>query len=80
MKRVPLLQRLGRDQRGAALMEFAFTAPLVLALGLYGVEMGNQALTHMRLSQIALNLADNASRSSGIPPAGVYFVRPSIKA
>ena len=75
MKRVPLLQRLGRDQRGAALMEFAFTAPLVLALGLYGVEMGNQALTHMRLSQIALNLADNASRMGLIGNNNVETMR-----
>jgi hypothetical protein len=31
-------------------------------LGLYGIDMANLALTHMRVSQIALNLADNASR------------------
>jgi len=57
-----ILTRLHDDRRAAALTEFALAAPLVLALGLYGVEIGNQALTHMRLSQIALNLADNASR------------------
>lgn len=57
-----LLMRLARARRGVAMIEFAFAAPIVLALGLYGVEMGNQSLAHMRISQIALTLADNASR------------------
>lgn len=71
----PLLNRLRHDCRGAALMEFAFSAPLVLALGLYGVEIGNQALVHMRLSQIALNLADNASRMGLVGTNNVETMR-----
>lgn len=55
-------RRFQRDQSGLALIEFAFTAPLVIALGLYGVETANLALANLRVSQIALNLADNASR------------------
>lgn len=43
-------------------MEFALGLPLVLSLGLYGVETANLALANLRVSQIALNLADNASR------------------
>ncbi|MCD2316091.1 pilus assembly protein [Sphingomonas sp. IC-11] len=70
-----LPNRLRRDRRGAALMEFAFSAPLVLALGLYGVEIGNQALVHMRLSQIALNLADNASRMGLVGTNNVETMR-----
>jgi len=54
--------RLRRDESGLALMEFAFTLPLILAMGGYGGELSNYALTQMRVSQIALNLADNASR------------------
>ncbi len=50
------------DRRGLALLEFAFSLPLVLGVGLYGVETANLALANMRISQIALNLADNASR------------------
>lgn len=57
-----LWRRLARNRRGVAMIEFAFAGPVVLALGLYGAEMGNQALTHMRISQITLALADNASR------------------
>lgn len=75
LRRSPLLRQLARDNRGAALMEFAFATPLVLALGLYGVEIGNQALTHMRLSQIALNLADNASRMGLIGNNNVETMR-----
>jgi len=54
--------RLVRDKSGLALLEFAFSMPLVLMIGLYGIETANLALTNMKVSQIALNLADNASR------------------
>lgn len=50
------------DRSGLALIEFALATPLVLAVGGYGVELSNLALTHLRVSQIALNLADDASR------------------
>lgn len=55
-------RRLQQDRRGLAMLEFALSAPLVIALGCYGIEMSNLALVNMRVSQIALNLADNASR------------------
>ncbi len=54
--------RLRRDRRGVALLEFAFGLPLVLGIGLYATETANLAITNLRVSQIALNLADNASR------------------
>ncbi|RZL72695.1 MAG: histidine kinase [Sphingomonas sp.] len=57
-----LLGRLRDDRSGLALLEFAFTAPLVVTLGLYGVETANLAIANLRVSQVALNLADNASR------------------
>lgn len=56
------LRALRRDRSGLALLEFAFSLPLVLGIGCYGIEIGNLALLNMRISQIALNLADNASR------------------
>lgn len=55
-------RRLARDTSGLALLEFAFSLPLVLMIGLYGIETANQALVNLKISQIALNLADNASR------------------
>ncbi len=54
--------RVARDKSGLALLEFAFAMPIVLMIGLYGIETANLALINMRVSQIALNLADNASR------------------
>ncbi|MBA2935898.1 hypothetical protein HZF05_17600 [Sphingomonas sp. CGMCC 1.13654] len=62
MKLRHLLSALRRDTSGLALLEFALTTPLVLLVGGYGVELSNLALTNLRVSQIALNLADHASR------------------
>lgn len=60
------LRRLLRDTSGVAMLEFAWTMPVVLAIGCYGIEVANLAMLNLRISQIALNLADNASR------VGVY--------
>jgi Flp pilus assembly protein TadG len=57
-----LLLRLRHDQSGLALLEFAFALPIVLVLALSGAEITNFVITKMRLSQIALHLADNAAR------------------
>lgn len=54
--------RLRRDASGVAMLEFAFALPFVVGVGAYGIELSNLALLNMRVSQIALNLADNASR------------------
>ncbi len=52
-----------RDNRsGVALTEFALGFPVLFTLAMFGVETANLALTHLKISQIALNLADNASR------------------
>ncbi len=56
------LRRLRRDQSGVALLEFAFTLPILLVLSLTGAELTNYIITRMRISQIALHLADNAAR------------------
>lgn len=51
-----------RDISAVAMTEFALATPLVLTLGLWGLETANLAITHMRVSQTAMHLADNASR------------------
>lgn len=56
------LRTLRRDTRGAIMIEFAFVFPVMLAMGMYGVDTANLAITNLRLNQIALNLADNSSR------------------
>lgn len=56
------LARLRRDASGVAMLEFAFTLPLLLLLSLTGAELTNYITTRMRISQLALHLADNAAR------------------
>ena len=69
------LRRLRDDTGGLALLEFAFTLPLVLAIGGWGVELSNLALSNLRVSQYALNLADNASRVGQDASGGVTNLR-----
>ena len=57
-----LRQRLKRDTSGVAFVEFAFTAPIVLAMGMLGTETAYFVITHMQVSQVAMQVADNASR------------------
>lgn len=70
-----LCHRLSRDSDGVALIEFAFTLPIVLAVGCWGVELSNLALCNLRVSQYALNLADNASRIGQDVGNGVSSMR-----
>ena len=52
-----------RDCRsGLAFIEFAFALPVVLALGLLGLETANYAVANLRVSNIAMLTADNAAR------------------
>lgn len=54
--------RLLTDQRGAAMVELGFMLPILLLMGLTGAELTNYITVKMRMSQIALHLADNAAR------------------
>jgi hypothetical protein len=68
-----LLARLGRDRSANALIEFAYTLPIFLTLGMYGIELAYMATVNMQVSQMAMALADNASRigqtdNSAVPP------------
>lgn len=56
------VRRLRRDTGGVALIEFAYALPCFLLMGLFGAELTNYVTARMRISQIALHLADNASR------------------
>lgn len=55
-------RRLAADRRAIALTEFAITAPVMLLLGLGGIELANYAMANLRVSQIAMSVADNAGR------------------
>ena len=56
------LKKLNGNVAGIALTEFAVVAPVFLSLGMVGFEIANMAITKMKVSQIALSVADNASR------------------
>lgn len=70
-----LLRRLRRSQSGVALTEFAFALPIFVTLLLGGIEVINLVMAHMRVSQIAISVADNAGRvRQGIDEADIYEV------
>lgn len=56
------LKRLREDQSGLAVIEFAFSLPIFLGLGMFGSESAFLFAANTTVSQAALNLADNASR------------------
>lgn len=56
------LRGLLRNRSGVAMVEFALGAPFLLAAGLWGTEVANYALVTMKVNQLAVHLADNASR------------------
>ena len=58
---------LAADRSGLALLEFAFTLPIVLLMTLGGAELANYTTTRMRVSQLALHIADNAARMGDGP-------------
>jgi len=57
-----LIGRLRRDASGLALLEFAYTLPVLVTLCVAGTEVTNYITTKMRVSQLALAIADNAAR------------------
>lgn len=57
-----LVRQLSRNASGVAMVEFAFAAPLVLSMGMLGTDTAYLVITHMQVSQIAMQVADNASR------------------
>lgn len=64
------LHRLKRCQSGLALVEMAYCTPILLTLTMGGAELANYATAQMRVSQLALQVSDNASRmGAGLPLA-----------
>lgn len=54
--------RLRRNQSGVAFVEFAYALPIFVTLTMFGLEITNYVTTRMRLSQVALHIADHAAR------------------
>jgi hypothetical protein len=58
----PSLASIFGDKSGLAMTEFALALPILVTLGLTGSETANLALANLKVSQIALMVADNAGR------------------
>jgi hypothetical protein len=67
--------RLARNVRAAVMLEMAFAIPFLVLVGFGGLEIANLTLTHTRVSQLALNTADNAARIA----AGSNLTLPEIR-
>lgn len=57
-----LLHRLHHCSSGIAVVEFALALPILMAVGMLGLETANLAVVNMRIAQVAAHVADNASR------------------
>ena len=60
--RQTVFHRLSNDTSGLALIEFAISLPVLLTLGLMGIETAHFAIASLRCSQMAMTVADNAGR------------------
>jgi hypothetical protein len=56
------LRALRDDVSGVSMVEFALALPIVTTLSLGGMELVNRTIANLRVSQIAMSVADNASR------------------
>jgi hypothetical protein len=56
------LATLRASTKGVAFIEFAVALPVVVMISLMGIELVNLVLTHLRVTNIAMMTADNASR------------------
>lgn len=65
------LGRLHANTSGVAAVEFALGAPIVLSIFVSGAELTNFAITKMRISQVALHVADNGSRIGTDSPLSI---------
>lgn len=54
--------QLVRDRSGVAITEFALALPFLLFAGLGGAELASYTHAHMKVSQVAMQIADNGSR------------------
>lgn len=57
-----LVRSIVRDESAVTIIEFAFALPLLITFGMFGVEVAYMTSVNMQVSQLALSVADNASR------------------
>lgn len=69
------LRALGRSKDAVMLIEFAYSLPVLMMLAFGSIELANLAITNMRVSQIAMTVADNLSRAKQSVPLGLPQLR-----
>ncbi len=67
--------RIGHREDGVVLVEFAYVLPFFVVLGFTAIEVANLAVTNMRVSQMAMTVADNLSRAKQTVPLGLPQLR-----
>jgi len=58
-----MLSRLRRDIAATSAIELGLSAPLLMGLAMAGTEVVALAIVHVKLNQLAVTVADNASRA-----------------
>lgn len=79
------IARLARSTSAVSAVELGLAMPFLMGLSLTGVEVVNLALIHVRLNQLAITVADNASRAkqtqvSGAPQFREYDMNQVFRA
>ncbi len=69
------LRALVRNRDAIMLVEFAYSLPVLMLLAFTSVELANLALANMKVSQIAMTVADNLSRAKQSVPLGLPRLR-----
>lgn len=74
-KRLHTARSIAADTSGVALIEFAFVAPLMAFMLISAVELAYLGQIHMRVSEMANTVTDNASRvTSGMDESNIREV------
>lgn len=68
-------KRLCGCESGAVVVEFAYVLPIFVTLSFTGIEVSSLAISNMRVSQIAMTVADNMSRAKESVPLGLPQLR-----
>ena len=71
------LRQIWADKRAMSLIEFTYSFPILMTMIAGGTELANYTTTRMRVSQLALQVADNASRIGVGNPIAALEVRES---
>lgn len=69
------LGELWRSKDAIMLIEFAYSLPILMGLAFGSLEATNLATANMRVSQIAMTVADNLSRAKQSVPLGLPQLR-----